>query len=178
MKLFRILLPLLMIFSFCTSVNAQKGKCKFDVEKKDAFSGVEYKSVKVDIMATYEKANNRYSLEFIKNDTLFTLTITRNFVGKLVDVIPQGHEILFKQAGGAIMHLLVSDETIPTLNSTGTSVTSTYKISIKLSKDDLKKLSGKPITNLKFAIGKLDVQGEFSNEEAEKITQICKCLLQ
>lgn len=177
MKSIKTLLLMAIIAAFSTNVNAQKDKCKFDVEKKDAFSGVEYKSVKIDVMATHDKANHRYTMEFIKNDTVITLTITRNFPGRLVDVIPAGHEFLFKQAGGAIIHLQISDDVTPGLNSAGTSVSSVYKIPIKLSKDDLKKLSGKPITNLKFEVGKLDVQGELSGDEADKITQVCKCLL-
>jgi hypothetical protein len=50
-------------------------------------------------------------------------------------------------------------------------------MSVKLTKDILEKLSSKAITNLKFAVGKLDVQGELSKDEAEKITRVCKCLL-
>ncbi len=177
MKTLKMFLFLTMAITFSTQVYSQKDKCKFDVEKKDAFSGVEYKSVKIEVMATHEKANNRYTWEFVKNDSVFTLTISRNFPSRLTDKLPQGEEILFKLAGGSIIHLLIAEETTPGLNSTGTGVSTSYKIPIKISKDDLKKLSEKAITNLKFAVGKLDVQGELAKEEAEKIMQVCKCLL-
>jgi len=177
MKSIKIILLLSVFVSFSINATAQSDKCKFDVEKKDAFSGKEYKSVKVDLMATHEKANQKYSFEFVKNDTIYYMTISRTFSGRQVDVIPVGEEILFKLSGGAILHLAVSEETTPTLNSTGTGVSSTYKMSVKLTKDILEKLSSKAITNLKFAVGKLDVQGELSKDEAEKITRVCKCLL-
>ncbi len=178
MKKTNVLLLLLILMAFCTPTQAQKGKCKFDVEKKDAFTGKQYRSVSIDIMATHEKQNNRYTWEFIQNDSLLTLTITRRFAKGMTDVILQGHEFLLKQAGGFILHLLVAEDVTPELNSTGTTVASTYKIPIKLNKDNLKILSGKAITNLKFFVGKLEVQGELSGEEAEKIQQVCKCLLQ
>jgi hypothetical protein len=159
------------------NVHAQSGKCKFDVEKKDTFSGKEYKSVKVNLMATHEKANHKYTFEFVKNDTIYYMIISRNFTGRLVEMIPQGEDILFKLNGGAIMYLSVLDETTPTLNSTGLSVSSTYNLPLKLTKDLLEKLSSKTISSLKFAIGKLYIQDELSKEEAEKITSVCICLL-
>jgi len=178
MKTIKNFLLLTIFLTLCIQVQAQKDKCKFDVDKKDAFSGLVYKSVKLEILASHEKVNTRYTWEFVKNDSVFSLTISRNFSGTKTDKIPQGAEILFKLSGGYIMHLLVAEETTPTLNSTGTSVSSTYKIPVKIGKEDLKKLSAKVITNLKFGVGKLDVQGELKSEEAGKIMQVCKCLLQ
>jgi len=178
MKTTKVLLLLSLFMACFATAQAQKDKCKFDVEKKDAFTGKEYKSVAIDVMATQEKQNNRYTWEFIKNDTLLSVTISRRFAKGLTDVIPAGQEFLLKQAGGFIMHLIITDEVTPELNSTGTTVASTYKIPVRIGKDDLKKLSLKAITNLKFNVGKLEVQGELSGAEAEKIQQVCKCLLQ
>jgi hypothetical protein len=76
MKSIKVLLFLAMFVAFCTSVNAQKkDKCKFDVEKKDEFTGADYKSVKVKMLAKQPLGVMMYNFEFFKNGTEFKLQL-------------------------------------------------------------------------------------------------------
>jgi hypothetical protein len=178
MKTIKTLFCLALIFTFYTNVNAQKNKCKFDVEKKDEFTGADYKSVKVKMLVKQNLNMMMYNFEFFKNGPEFKLQVNYPMMGNVRDIIPLGQELLIKLVSGELLHLKSIAETVPTQQVSGESVYSTYMIPFAISSDELIKMSNSAPTNYKFAIGTLNVQNVINEKDGQKILNVCKCLTQ
>ena len=178
---FVMILVILMLGSLLnvySQKEPKKLKCKYDVEKKDEFTGADYKSVKIRMTVKQNLTLMMYNFEFFKNGTDYTLQVNYPLMGNIRDIIPKGEEMLIKLANGEMLKLYVAAETVPAVQISGESIYTTYMIKFPIAVDDITKMSTSYPTNYKFAIGSLNVQNVIEEKDGEKLSNVCKCLLQ
>ena len=166
---------------FVANVNAQKDKgevkCKFDVEKKDAFNGGDYKSVKISMVEGNGPFGPRFYFEFFKANNSYSVKIQFGLNTAVREIVPLGTELTIKLANGEMVHLYSSVETVPVIMLGEGYGTALWTIPFDLSTDNLSKLANSYPTNWKCDFGTQNILHEISSKYGEKVSISCKCLL-
>ena len=179
MKKLILVLSVIML-AVCTNGYSQKDKvelkCKFDVEKKDAFTGVDYKSVRLAVQFKTDNGGDICYFDFVKKGTEYTLKFEYIIIGNLLVRYPKDGEFLVKLANGELLHLFSTAEITPNITS-GSVNYSKYIIPLMLTFDDVTKISTSNMSVAKITIGNKEIEIPITEKIGEKIQNICKCLL-
>jgi hypothetical protein len=162
---------LLLSLAF-TSGQAQK--CKYDVDKTDAFSGKK-------TLGTTAKLPNGALIGFNLSDGKFWIGMFINFFGEKNEKISHGDSLLFKLGNGEILSFYTNDVYAPTsyVNGSGAyaNVSSYYKPNYDTDSVTIRKMAQYPVTDMKIYMGANNLPVAVDEKYREKVMKAAGCIL-
>ena len=168
-----LLLPILFFFAATLFINAG-GKCKFDYDKVDKFSGKK-------IMFTNVKLERGMYSQIGNNAGEYYFSLGLVFSGELNAIITPNDTMAMRLENGKMLKFTVKEDCTPKsqihADAYSAGVSTTYSPNYYMSKKRMEKLSESPIVALKLHLGNQDVIIEIKESKAKKIMEAAACLI-
>ena len=171
-------LSIVLIFVTCTGFaqKNEKGKCKYDINKTDEFTGKPIKSI---YMALYY---GNFILTFSKEDTVVTLLATIKINGSKVEPLKAGEEFQIKFENNEIITMAAIKDVSPTAQAYATSNSASiisYYIGVyHVGARELSILENNKATNIKIMVAGQPYQFAVGKSESPKISKAAYCIQQ
>ena len=176
---FFIVLSVICIFFSVSSIAG--GKCKYDYDKKDVFSGkrVCYKSFtlfKKNVQFGNPTGLFRYEFKIGKNGNDYFLEINLNICGIIRTIVGSTDTTFIKLDNGNLIKIVPKGEYRPVAKLDGIMEYSNYIISFTLDPSDFIKLSESKIFGIKSMIGPSENIVSPKESNSLDILEIINCL--
>ncbi len=149
-------------------------KCHLDIDEKDPFSGEIKKMYKHDIVCT-KPSYSFWIVQIEQKGTLYSLSISPQVHGRTVVGVAKGTILYLKLEDNTVMEFKVENEAGPTFVYDNTK----WDLKFSLTEDQLKKLAGSPISNLKITVNNKEIYcPEPLGKATDKIMRGAACVLQ
>ncbi len=176
-QLFFIATLLVAVISFSSFSG---GKCKFDYDKKDEFSGksVRYSKFTLQYKGDYTTVGAliEYDMTVGDNSGQFYLTTDFSLAGETRELFTPSDTSLIKLENGKIIKIVPNDEFKPTAQLMGPSVFTSWKPIFNISKAKMQKLSESPIVAIKVVYGGKEFNIKPRDSKAAKVMETAACL--
>ncbi len=162
-----------------TTVKAQE-KCKYDIDKKDAFSGKQIRSIKTPILFTVLPVFN-WQLFLNKIGDDYNIETAIVLPGTIPDFLEKGDSIMFKFDNGKIVTCYAKDRIAPRTTpkpSSDREFFTSYQVSYPISVDNMKSFTTSLVTNIQMNTGVRFYQREISEKNSKKILKSSVCIMQ
>lgn len=171
----------IICFMILIAPSAFSQKCKYDIDKKDEFTGEVTKVIETEIVDDLVK------ISVMQKGEEFTLNILCYLGGENESVMAKDSEILVKLENGKIITLKLANDVKPntTVAYLGPgktpNVVTYYLTSFEVDKNELETLSLSPITTIRIHIER-DYDYDFTKKNkqakaAKKLMESVKCFL-
>lgn len=167
MKTFVTIFVLSLTFS--TTLHAQK--CKYTINKTDAFSGETVKSITAQILGSW-------NIGFTKTGESYHAEINLLLSGHQKEIASQGDSVLIALEGQKPVVLFVSSQSVPKHDVNGTVVKTWYKINYAINEATLTQLNEGKIKAIRVFVGSAIHETEIPERNADKIQKAVSCILQ
>ncbi|PSK90099.1 hypothetical protein [Taibaiella chishuiensis] len=174
-KTIQALLPLLILTAATTATMAQK--CRYDVDKTDAFSKEQLRSTTLKIgPQTIDTRKNRevgWTMTFEQKGGNRFIAFKVIMLGKRDDVVQQGQQAYLRLANDKIIILTAETDVLPSY-MTGLAVYTHYDLRFKTDAAAITALSESPATDFKLETGSREIAAELG-KKGEKIMETAAC---
>ena len=149
-------------------------KCKFDVDKKDDFSGDHVRNVRIRLGTFF------YSWWMLleQKGQHYYITVQSAATGKVDDIIPKGSTIYFKLESGKVLEMNTTEECVPAHNVQSNTIVSTWLPKGEVNKDFMKQLSESPLDKIRMKVGGKDFDSpDASGKSGRKCMESAQCMI-
>jgi hypothetical protein len=169
------MLPALMLGTATLPAMAQR--CKYDVNKTDAFTKEQVLSTTLKIgPQTIDTRKNReagWTMTFEKKGKDHFITFKVIMFGKFDDVVQSGQKVYLRLANDSIIEFTAITQVLPAYR-TGLAVYTHYDLKFRTSAADIEALSAAPVTDFKLETGVKEIVAELG-KKGEKIMETAAC---
>ena len=169
------------IFLTMTVFSFAGGKCKYDYNKKDAFTGKQicynnFTLFKKNIQFGNPKGLFRYYLKIGKNGNEYFIEIDIYIVGIVRTIVENTDTTFIKLENDKIIKLVPKGEFKPVAKVDGLLDCSNYVISFNIDNSDFSKLCESKVSIIKSMVGPNENIGSVKESSATDILEIVNCL--
>lgn len=174
-KTIQVLLPAFLLGGIAMPAMAQK--CRYDVDKTDAFSKEQVRSTTLKIgPQTIDTRKNRevgWTMTFEKKGKDNFIAFKVIMFGKFDEVVQSGQKVYLRLADDKIIELIAETPVLPAY-MTGIAVYTHYNLKFKTDAGAIAALSAAPVTDFKLETGTKEIVAELG-KKGEKIMETVAC---
>ncbi len=165
---------IIMSFAFLSSFSLHAQDCKFDIDKKDDFTGEHVRSIRHKIGAVYYN----WVMLLEQKGPKYYMTVIHEENGKINDIITKGSKIFFKLEDGTVIDMELTDDAVPIHSIPSDKIVTTWMEKGELSKETMMKISKAGISVIRLKIGSKDIDSPTATgKSANKIREYAECML-
>jgi hypothetical protein len=162
---------LVYVLLIAISATSYAQKCKYDYEKKDAFTGKTSVAIFCDLTKFWSISVAGAS------DNSYSLNLGLLFSGAKKDVIRKGDTLMIALENAPPIILIAAGEFLPSLTTSGSSIYTKYNPSYSITKEQLLMLSQHNMPAFRVYFGSLWSGDDVKPKNAQKISKAAECIV-
>lgn len=166
----KIITTLLVAF---ITIGAFAQKCKFDIDKKDAFTGKQTKGISAVL-------NKSWMVGFNRSDNAYTLGLLMEFPGAKRDVLSKGDTLMLALDGAPPIVLTAIEGASPNARVVDNygGILSSYHVQYAISPEQMKMIAQKKCTAARVYFGVTYFSVDVPDKNGLKIVDAANCIMQ
>lgn len=161
-----------LLVAFIT-IGAFAQKCKFDIDKKDAFTGKQTKGISAVL-------NKSWMVGFNRSDNAYTIGLLMEFPGAKRDVLSKGDTLMLALDGASPIVLTAIESATPTARVVDNygGILSSYHVQYAISAEQMKVLAQKKCTAARVYFGATYFSLDVPEKNGQKVIEAANCITQ